>query len=214
MANREAILGVLSFGPQSGYEIQQELAQGGAWWIWRLSYGSIYPILAQLVEEGLIAVVEEQSQGRQRKRYDLTGAGWSALDEWLKEEPDFPLPLNDELMLRLLFWGTGCPEDRTTLIKHLDERAAKARDLLRRVNSGGTATDEYQGLLEDYARYRLRAEVTWAEEAIAQLEGPARPPLRDPHGLFDQAARRRALARQRDGAQQEQKGQEDREWPE
>jgi DNA-binding PadR family transcriptional regulator len=67
---RAAILALLTERPMHGYEMIQELDQrtGGAW---RPSPGSVYPTLALLEDEGLIA--SDSSGGR--KAYRLTDAG-------------------------------------------------------------------------------------------------------------------------------------------
>ncbi len=194
---KEALLGVISFSPQSGYSIKAEMESGGVSYIWDLSFGSIYPRLKDLEREGLITAVEVRDEGRVRTVYDLTHQGWSSLRRWLAEKPSYPLPLRDELLLRMLFWGTARPDDRQTLIGHLRDRAAKTRELLDRLRTPldeNGATDEFQGLIEEYARMRLKAELEWIDKTITQLQGAPRPPLRDPRGIFPKATERRHAA--------------------
>ncbi len=73
---RAAVLLLIGEGPRNGYQLIQELAErsNGAW---RPSPGSIYPVLSQLEDEGLVAVDPTQS-GR---TYQLTPAGSAYLDE-------------------------------------------------------------------------------------------------------------------------------------
>jgi DNA-binding PadR family transcriptional regulator len=67
---RAAVLVLLEESPRNGYQIIQELSDrsNGAW---RPSPGSVYPILQQLEDEGLIAVVANES-GR---TFNLTEQG-------------------------------------------------------------------------------------------------------------------------------------------
>jgi DNA-binding PadR family transcriptional regulator len=67
---RSAILLLLDEQPRNGYAVMQEVEErsSGAW---RPSPGSIYPALAQLEDEGLIAPAE----GEQGKAFALTDAG-------------------------------------------------------------------------------------------------------------------------------------------
>ena len=67
---RAAILVLLEEAPRNGYQIIQELSErsNGAW---RPSPGSVYPILQQLEDEGLITVASTES-GRS---YELTDQG-------------------------------------------------------------------------------------------------------------------------------------------
>ncbi len=67
---RSAILLLLAEEPRNGYGLMQEIEErsGG---IWRPSPGSVYPALAQLEDEGLVRVVEEDG----RKTFTLTDEG-------------------------------------------------------------------------------------------------------------------------------------------
>jgi DNA-binding PadR family transcriptional regulator len=67
---RAAVLALLAERPMHGYEMIQEL-EARTNGLWRPSAGSIYPMLQQLEDEGL--VIGEQSDGR--RRFSLTEAG-------------------------------------------------------------------------------------------------------------------------------------------
>ena len=73
---RAAILALLAEGPRNGYQIMSEIEErsGGAW---RPSPGAVYPALAQLADEGLIA--GEESAGR--RMFSLTDAGRSYVEQ-------------------------------------------------------------------------------------------------------------------------------------
>ena len=60
------ILRKLSEGPSHGYAIAEELG---------MSHGGIYTHLNELQEEGMIAVEDEQEEGRGKKKYKLTENG-------------------------------------------------------------------------------------------------------------------------------------------
>ncbi|MEU3015979.1 MULTISPECIES: PadR family transcriptional regulator [unclassified Nocardiopsis] len=74
---RTGILMLLAEEPRSGYEIIREGRErsGGAW---RPSPGSVYPMLQQLEDEGLVAPVA--GEGR-RRPYQLTDEGVAHLEE-------------------------------------------------------------------------------------------------------------------------------------
>lgn len=67
---RLAVLALLAEEPMHGYQIMNELSErtSGAW---QPSPGSIYPLLAQLTDEGLLACEE----GDGRKVFHLTASG-------------------------------------------------------------------------------------------------------------------------------------------
>ncbi len=67
---RAAILLLLEEGPRNGYGLMQEIEERSSG-EWRPSSGSVYPALAQLEDEGLIAPADAE----QRKAFELTDAG-------------------------------------------------------------------------------------------------------------------------------------------
>ena len=75
-AIKGSVLRLLAERPMHGYELIGEFEErtGGRW---RPSPGSIYPILAQLEDEGLVRSFDDDG----RKRFELTDAGRTWLDE-------------------------------------------------------------------------------------------------------------------------------------
>ena len=73
---RAAVLVLLAEQPMHGYQLIQEIAEhsGG---VWQPSPGSIYPVLQQLEDEGLVLI--EQTEGR--KVANLTEAGRAYVEE-------------------------------------------------------------------------------------------------------------------------------------
>lgn len=77
---RTICLGILTRGEASGYQIKKLFEQDGYQHFVEASFGSIYPALGRLTEEGLVRVREEAQQKRpDRKIYSITPAGRSAL---------------------------------------------------------------------------------------------------------------------------------------
>lgn len=74
---RTMCLGMLAFGDASGYEIKKEFEQGPSRQFLDASFGSIYPALTKMTEQGLLACrTEPQEKRPDKKVYSLTGAGW------------------------------------------------------------------------------------------------------------------------------------------
>ncbi|GHO70030.1 hypothetical protein KSC_089220 [Ktedonobacter sp. SOSP1-52] len=201
MDSEHVILGVISFTPCSGYDMKAEFEKGGAGMLSALSFGSIYPRLKQLEQNGLIEVQQAESEGRRRKVYELTAQGWQDLAQWLEQPSDSPPPMRDELLLKMIFWGPA-GQERTTLLEHLQARRREIQQMLHELRAwqknGRSFIDEYAELVFSYGESRLEAELAWLAKAIPQLEGPERPPLQDPNDLAStqKARRTRALEHQ------------------
>ena len=74
----EALLGLLSLKPMSGYEIKQ-MIEGSIGYFWRESFGQIYPTLKRLEKGGWIAaekVTKAEAVGGGQ-------AGGTALQRWV-----------------------------------------------------------------------------------------------------------------------------------
>jgi PadR family transcriptional regulator, regulatory protein AphA len=195
------VLGLISLNPCSGYDMKLEFEQGGAGMLSALSFGSIYPRLKQLEQDGLIVAVQASENGRRKKIYELTARGWQELTAWLEQSTAYPIPMRDDLLLKMLYWGAA-GQDRETLIAHLQVRRAESGDLLRYIDewktNGKSFVDEYTGLVLNYIQVKLEAELKWIDATIAQLSGEPSLPLQDPRWLsvLQKARRNRALAKE------------------
>ena len=96
---RVAILGLLLGQPLSGYDIKK-LIEVGLSHFWSESYGSIYPTLKSLVEEGLLTKEEDAGAGlRPRHLYQITESGRLAFREWMDQPTALP-SVRNELLLK------------------------------------------------------------------------------------------------------------------
>src|ERR1700754_4773090 len=80
---RTICLAILAHGEASGYDLKKHWEDGPFFHLGGASFGSIYPALARLEQEGLVASREETQPGKPPRRvYALTQAGSKAfLDE-------------------------------------------------------------------------------------------------------------------------------------
>lgn len=81
MSIEHSILAILSFWPSTGYNIKAEFEHKAAGLYWGMSYGSIYPKLKKLEEQGYIYTINEEAEGRRKKQYELTAKGWKELEK-------------------------------------------------------------------------------------------------------------------------------------
>lgn len=83
---RTLCLSILYEGEASGYDIRRMCTEGNFAYFVEASYGSIYPALAKLEDEGLVTSRIEQQDGKPaRKVYTITEAGRTAFADELSE---------------------------------------------------------------------------------------------------------------------------------
>ena len=119
----KAILGTLSFGPKSGYEIKA-MVDRSTRFFWAASYGQIYPELKRLAEAGLIEGTESSQGERKRTVYRITADGERALRDWLGTPPE-TYEMRHEGMLKLFFAGALEPREQ---VQRLRDMGAQHRD--------------------------------------------------------------------------------------
>ena len=90
------LMAALASGPAHGYALGSELRRrsGGRLVIVE---GSLYPALHRLESAGLVASATEVSDGRRRRRYELTADGKAALIEEVEAWELFKTSIDDVL---------------------------------------------------------------------------------------------------------------------
>ncbi|HUJ48473.1 MAG TPA: PadR family transcriptional regulator [Rhizomicrobium sp.] len=87
---RTICLGILMREDATGYEIKKLCEDGGYQHFVEASFGSIYPALNRMMEDGLVSVREEAQEKRpDRKVYSITPAGRAAfIGALMKQLPE------------------------------------------------------------------------------------------------------------------------------
>ncbi len=112
-----AILGILSTGPMSGYQMKSWVDEGVGYFC-DLDYKQIYPTLTKLVASNLATFEITKSGGRpESKVYGLTDQGMKELKDWLAKPVQEGKQSTFELTLKL-FFGHLIPIE--TNIEHLE----------------------------------------------------------------------------------------------
>lgn len=100
----QVILGLLNHENLTGYEIKKEI-DGSLHYFWKGSFGSIYPTLASLEEQGMVTKVKNDANSkRERIVYGITEVGRKYLIKWL-EDSKTSNSLKYEMLLKLFFGG-------------------------------------------------------------------------------------------------------------
>ena len=174
-----AVLGLLTFGERSGYELDK-LAQRSIGYFWRPAKSKIYAILPRLVERGLArssAVTQEKRPDKQL--YRITPEGERALRSWLDARDEISGVRRDGLLLKLFFGAHG---DLAALREQVDERRRRAETKLAALEEIERTIDKdgdffpYLTLL--HGLEDARSTIAWADRALDLLGARARKEAR------------------------------------
>lgn len=135
---RTMCLGLLAFGDASGYEIKKEFEQGPSRHFMDASFGSIYPALTRMTDDGLLACrTEPQEKRPDKKVYSLTANGWAALDRAINQAiaPD---KIKSDFSFVMMF-ADRLPRSRVAAL--IDAQIDHSRQGLRELEATQTPDD-------------------------------------------------------------------------
>ncbi|MCT4355527.1 PadR family transcriptional regulator [Streptomyces sp. Je 1-79] len=166
MSIGHTLLGLLESGPRHGYDLKRAFDEKFGH-DRPLHYGQVYSTMSRLLRNGLVEVDSvEAGDGPERKRYAITEAGVTDVDQWLsrpeKPEPYLQSTLYTKVVLALLT-GRGAAE---LVDVQRSEHLRLMRELTRR-KKGGDLADQ---LICDHALFHLEADLRWLELAAARLD--------------------------------------------
>lgn len=170
---RTLCLAILFNEEASGYEIRKRSTEGEFAYFVEASFGSIYPALVKLEEEGLVTSRIEVQEGRPAKKvYSITEAGRRELLDYLFGELD-PDVYRSEFLMFALF----APHLPRTLVEtRLRERVAKydleIANLERLGSSAGGPADLW---VLDYGKHCMQVARDYMATHMQQLIALARP---------------------------------------
>jgi DNA-binding PadR family transcriptional regulator len=167
-----AVLGLLQDAPMHGYELRKRL--NGVLGSFRaISYGSLYPCLRSLVQQGLIvedgpadAGAPALSGRRAKIVYRLTAEGKERFQEWLAQSGPETWE-DDRFGVHLAFFGRTDAEVRMRILQgrrsRLEERLSLLRDSAARSRE---RLDNYTLQLQQHGLESVEREVRWLGELI------------------------------------------------
>lgn len=180
MSLKHTLLGFLTYGPRTGYDLKKEMDHSTQFF-WYAALSQIYPTLKQMEDDGWVESRSEAQEGRpDRVVYYATEPGQAAFLEWL-QEPVGELPrYKDAAVLKLFFAGQL---DKDAILHHLRIQLDLHRARLRQykdeigpyveqvIESSQQAREGVmwrlvQGLGERYEQ----TSVAWLEDAIAAVQ--------------------------------------------
>ncbi|WP_352415995.1 PadR family transcriptional regulator [Oscillibacter ruminantium] len=127
-----ALLGLLCDQPMTGYDLKKWIDKSLRLF-WGVSYGSIYPTLSALSEDGMISANDVSTNERAKIAYTVTDKGRAYLREWL-EVPAGKDEMRYETLLKLFFGGEIGPEGSLRQIEAFEEKTRAELELLRPIS--------------------------------------------------------------------------------
>ena len=174
--SERALLGLLSFGPRSGYDLRQLIPQSIGHF-WSESYGQIYPSLKRMATDKLLEKKTERGKGRpDRHVYSLTGSGREELRAWVTAPVELRNVARNELLLKVFFGAQVAPAVLRTHIETLRseaeleraEHASIARSLKKDYPNNSQLP--YWLMTVNMGRHEVNARVAWCRETLQELD--------------------------------------------
>lgn len=134
-------LGMLSDGPATGYDLKKQFASSFAHFF-AAGFGSIYPALSSLAEQGLVSCERVPQEGKpDRKVYEITDAGKTFLGQALQD----PAPghkVRSEFLAAMCFCHLMNREQCDAIVEHRLQDLEQKLNTLHQVESN--CLDELQ----------------------------------------------------------------------
>jgi DNA-binding PadR family transcriptional regulator len=159
---QEVLLALLANEASHGYELRARLQLALGPLAEALNAGQVYVTLTRLERAGLVNSERVgQTDGPDRKVYDLTAAGRARVMEWL-EDTSWPKPAPAEFHLKLVAAAAGGLGDPVRLVDL--QRHALLAGLAAAQRAALTEPDgSVAGLLLEGVVLRLQADLRWLE---------------------------------------------------
>ena len=165
MSLPHALLGLIAAHPSSGYELTRTF-EGSLAHAWSARHSQIYPALAKLQKEGLIA--QRAAGPRGRKVYEITDAGLAEMRRWLIEtEPE--RSNRNQAILRAFFLWLMPPEEAEAYLRREADYHRGQLALFREIREEGSFVTPSTPLVLDWGIRYEEAIAGWADRAAAEV---------------------------------------------
>ena len=169
-----AILGMLTAGPLSGYDLKK-VSEGKLAHFWHESYGNLYPRLAELEAERLVSSKKERRPGRPDATvYTLTPRGWEEFRGWMTL-PAAPERVRSELLLKVFFGAHAPVEESVRQIEAYRDQQQELRTTFQAMEEklhgeeSDAADTPYRLLTLRRGQLVTEARLRWCREALRSL---------------------------------------------
>jgi DNA-binding PadR family transcriptional regulator len=174
MSLRIALLGLLTAsGPSSGYDLAKKFEKSVAH-VWQAGHSQIYPELAKMTADGLLAVGAEGARGR--KIYSVTPDGEAELRRWLLDHSP-STTTRSETALQSFLVPLLEPGEAVTVLRRMKTSAQAHLAELEELRAARNAIADPAGRWGMFGAYALdlgirqtRGVMEWADDSIADVE--------------------------------------------
>jgi PadR family transcriptional regulator AphA len=167
-----AILGMLTFGAKSGYDLSKMVEQSIGHFF-SPAKSQIYSELRRLVTLGFADVEHVNQTVRPNKRlYSITPEGRRELREWLETSEVEPDSMRSPFLLKMFFGALISREVLIGQVKQAHEQAQMELKVLEDLETGISGNPEYfyPNLVLRFGLAHNRASVAWTEQVLHELE--------------------------------------------
>jgi DNA-binding PadR family transcriptional regulator len=163
------ILGFLSHGEMSGYDIKQAFGNSIGFF-YDASFGAIYPALRKLEEEGHVTKQEVIQSGKPNKiLYKITETGKETFHQEI-QSPILPPVLRSDMLVKIFFGSGRTVEEQRELLNNCLETQrqmlTQSKANYQKLNAG---FDEYQKFCWEYTIHHLEYTISFLEQKIPAL---------------------------------------------
>ncbi len=181
MTLQYALLGLLSYHDQTGYDLKK-LFDDSIRNFWHASISQIYRELNTLQQKGYVtSEILPQADRPDKRIYSITEAGRTAFSDWIAHFPEkLSKEKRDEFSLRL-FFGSSIGRDEVlrqferlvaekqrelTIVRHFNDTAA---DYVKKLSLYG-GEEMYWRFILRRAEMNLNTTIAWASECIGEIK--------------------------------------------
>lgn len=167
-----AVLGMLSFGEMSGYDLMKAI-DASVGLFWTPAKSQVYSELRRLVQVGYATEQEVGQRGRPDKRvHRMTDAGRRALGDWLGDTDVEPEQFKSTFLLKVFFRDRMDPNTLREQVLAARARAQSNLDRLRAVEAQITGHPSLSGphLTLRFGLAHAQATVNWCDETLRDIK--------------------------------------------
>jgi len=161
------ILGFLSYGEMSGYDIKQAFTNSIGFF-YDASFGAIYPALRKLEEEGFVTKQEIIQSGKPNKiLYRISNSGRETFLQEI-QTPIVPAVLRSDMLVKIFFGKSRSPKEQQELLESsIEVQRQVLAQSISNFQKLEDSFDEYQRFCWEYTIHHLETTISFLEKKSA-----------------------------------------------